>query len=484
MFYLRHAGLGDFIITLQKIPVLLIIFLLFSTAFLVSCSTADDAGKDNINEENNPKENQDQDKKNESKNFSEDETTKFKKELSAPEQPKTMNEVLSYPVGEYADVNYKESADGKKEMLNTFLKLPELQDASDKEKVKAYWNKTLSLTYAKYPDVEGVKEKIKSASYGSPQIDDPRYEFKDNLNVEIMLDASGSMGAYIGEKTMMQIAKESIHDFMKQMPKDANVSFRVYGHKGTGDKKDKEKSCAAIEQVYGYAPYDEKKFQKELDQIEPAGWTPLADVLEQAKDSLQEIDDGNSTNIVYVVSDGVETCDGDPVKVAKSFSESNITPIVNIIGFDVDKEGEKQLKDVADAVDGTYTLAKSESELQGELKRAEEIAAQWRAWKDDALTDVVYEHSKNRTEISGYHSDFFHSYLDQSKNIEGVLKDLKEEGHISNDVYRSLNEKRKDWYDMMGDLNDETKQALYEMDEEIIESLQEEIKDEADQNEK
>src|SRR5699024_2463307 len=42
------------------------------------------------------------------------------------------------------------------------------------------------------------------------------------------------------------------------------------------------------------------------------------------------------TNLVYVVSDGIETCDGNPVEVAESLSDSEIHPIVNVIGFGVD----------------------------------------------------------------------------------------------------------------------------------------------------
>ncbi|WP_029191178.1 hypothetical protein [Ornithinibacillus scapharcae] len=60
------------------------------------------------------------------------------------------------------------------------------------------------------------------------------------------------MGAYIGDKTMMQIAKESIKDFLEQVPEEANVSLRVYDHKGSSSNSDKELSCSTIEQLYGY----------------------------------------------------------------------------------------------------------------------------------------------------------------------------------------------------------------------------------------
>lgn len=54
-------------------------------------------------------------------------------------------------------------------------------------------------------------------------------------------------------------------------------------------------------------------------------------------------------NIIYVVSDGIETCDGDSAKEAKELHDSNIKAVVNIIGFDVDSAGQKQLLSVAEA---------------------------------------------------------------------------------------------------------------------------------------
>lgn len=60
-----------------------------------------------------------------------------------------------------------------------------------------------------------------------------------NVNVEIVLDASGSMVKKIGDKTMMEIAKESIKQVLSEMPANAKVGIRVFGHKGdnTASKK-------------------------------------------------------------------------------------------------------------------------------------------------------------------------------------------------------------------------------------------------------
>ncbi|MEC5424943.1 VWA domain-containing protein [Virgibacillus sp. C22-A2] len=304
-----------------------------------------------------------------------------------PRVPQDTAGFINQIAGSYAGVEILDE-NIVEDVLEDVQKLEPLSEDANEEQVDEYFDYLYSLVAEDFPNPQDTIKKWEFSASGDPDLPDSRYQFKENYNIEVLLDASGSMGAYIGDKTMMEIAKDSIHDFMKQVPEDANVSFRVYGHEGTGSQEDKGKSCAAIEQVYGYAPYKEDEFQKELDKIEPAGWTPLASVLEQAEEALQEFDSENSTNLIYVVSDGVETCDGDPVKVAKSLADSNAEPIINIIGFNVNSNAQKQLKEMAEVSGGVFSTANNQDQLKEEFNRAEEVLEAWEKWRKDAIDDV------------------------------------------------------------------------------------------------
>lgn len=52
-----------------------------------------------------------------------------------------------------------------------------------------------------------------------------------NINLEIILDSSGSMAKKIENETMMDIAKNSIEDVISKLPPTAKVGIRVLGHK-------------------------------------------------------------------------------------------------------------------------------------------------------------------------------------------------------------------------------------------------------------
>ncbi|MUV39190.1 uncharacterized protein JNUCC1_03063 [Lentibacillus sp. JNUCC-1] len=115
----------------------------------------------------------------------------------------------------------------------------------------------------------------------------------------------------------------------------------------------------------------------------------MADALKQAEDALKEFDTAHNTNLIYVVSDGVETCDGDPVQVAKSLSESNAQPIINIIGFNVDTDAQKQLKQMADVSGGIFSTADNQKQLEEEFNRAEKVLEAWEAWKKMLLKMLI-----------------------------------------------------------------------------------------------
>lgn len=84
----------------------------------------------------------------------------------------------------------------------------------------------------------------------------------------------------------------------------------------------------------------------------------------------------NTENIVYVVSDGVETCDGNPVEEAGKLADSDLNAKVHIIGFDVDDEGQEQLKAAAEAGNGKYFTVNSKVELENSLQELLDNAVQ------------------------------------------------------------------------------------------------------------
>jgi len=200
------------------------------------------------------------------------------------------------------------------------------------------------------------------------------------LHISLLLDASGSMKAQINGKSKMDSAKEAIQIFVDKLPENAEVSLRVYGHKGTGSQKDKKVSCSSTEEIFHGQGEQTSQIKTVLQAIKPAGWTPIANALESVK---QDIDPETTDSIVYVVSDGIETCGGDPVQLAKELHQSKVKTVVNIIGFDVDNEGQKMLRKVAVSGGGEFTSVDNDESLKNYLNKAyAKLQGEWTLWKE------------------------------------------------------------------------------------------------------
>ena len=234
------------------------------------------------------------------------------------------------------------------------------------------------------PDAETVSE------------NDDEEPIQSGLNIQILLDASGSMAAQVDGGVKMELAKDAIAEFASALPDNAQVSLRVYGHKGTNEREGKELSCATTEEVYPLGEYNEEEFSKSLEAFGPTGYTPLAAAIKAAGEDLSSVHETGTQSVVYVVSDGIETCEGDPVNAAKELQDSNIEAIVNIIGFDIEEAERAALEAIAEAGAGEYFRADTADELKETLrKQKQELLNAWQEWINENV-------SKNVNEVSNY----------------------------------------------------------------------------------
>lgn len=348
--------------------------------------------------------------------------------------PETAAEIARFPIGRYAGSNYSEH----EQELQTFLQeLPAIENP-DQEVVGMYYMALLGLFAEDYPDPERLIEDIKMASFGSPEIDDPRFQFKEQYNVEIILDASGSMAGRMDGKSKMDAAKEAIKAFAETLPKEANVALRVYGNEGSGKESDKALSCSSSELVYQLQKYDAGKLAASLNQFQPTGWTPIAHSLQEAEKDLSQLAGDKNTNLIFLVSDGIETCGGDPVAAAKQLADSNITPVLNVIGFDVDGEGQKQLKAVAEAARGRYVSIRDKKGLQDEFSKAKEIADEWYKWRRKESSEA-YSRKVNLL-VNNTHYKLEWKFLadDEKRNVDWMIRQIKRDKRFPQQLAEEL----------------------------------------------
>jgi len=209
-----------------------------------------------------------------------------------------------------------------------------------------------------------------------PQSSVSSQPLKENINIQIILDASGSMGDPFGGSTRLAVAQAVLADFVDTLPTDAQVSLRVYGHTGSRDEADKAVSCQGTELIYPFQPLAAGGFVDTINAVAPVGWTPTGAALLAALDDFSQFDPATNSNFVYLISDGLETCDGDPAAAATQLNSANVGVTVNVVGFAVDDETTQELQETAVNGGGTYFPA-NDAEALREIF-IEQI--DWAAW--------------------------------------------------------------------------------------------------------
>ncbi len=235
--------------------------------------------------------------------------------------------------------------------------------------------------------------------------------------IEYILDASSSMKAKLPDgMTKMEAAKSVLLTLIEQSMKtaDLQVALRVYGAKTSDKDQDKPFSCRDSELVIPFGSVDLALFTHQIKSVQASGYTPIAYSLQLAGDDFPG--DVNGEKMIVLISDGKETCDGDPVALARALKETIQGVRVYTIGFGVDDKAKQQLTSIAEAGGGKYYEANNAGELlaslqtiQKEIEKAPQSEVKPGKWISQApeIVPGVYHAAIGMHEIHFYRIKVF-----------------------------------------------------------------------------
>ena len=202
----------------------------------------------------------------------------------------------------------------------------------------------------------------------------------EDKSVEIVVDASRSMWGRMDGEPKMSVAKEILWDVSHWFPQDLNLALRAYGSTSPSESAD----CGDSALLVPFADENRGSIRAAIEGLRPLGQTPIAYALQQAG---RDFDARNDDRAVVLVTDGIESCGGDPVQAARDLRDRGI--IVHVIGFGMGNaadEDSASLQSIAWASGGRYVTAGSAEELKAALEQTV------------AMSFSVY---KGSTEIAG-----------------------------------------------------------------------------------
>ncbi|WP_224814070.1 VWA domain-containing protein [Hasllibacter sp. MH4015] len=169
----------------------------------------------------------------------------------------------------------------------------------------------------------------------------------------LALDSSGSMASAAGNRTRMDVAREEALAALSQAPDGVEVGLIAFGHRGNNDEAGRQESCAGVDVLYPPGVVDPPVLAAAVEQARATGWTPLASAIEMAGNQFQPTQI-EGEQVVWIISDGEETCGGDPVAAARALHESELRVVINIIGYALPAAERAALEAVAEAGGGIF----------------------------------------------------------------------------------------------------------------------------------
>lgn len=179
-------------------------------------------------------------------------------------------------------------------------------------------------------------------------------------NTLFILDASGSMWGQIKGKAKITIAKEVMAKLVPELPRNNRIGLIAYGHRRKGD-------CNDVETLVKLGANNRQTVLDAVKGLNAKGKTPLTSSVNRAFKMLQG-EKGEST--IILVSDGIESCQGDPCKTVKAARKYGIKFVLNTIGFGLSKGESAQLECMAEAGGGQYSQADNADQLLKATRKA------------------------------------------------------------------------------------------------------------------
>ncbi|MBT8100718.1 MAG: VWA domain-containing protein, partial [Gammaproteobacteria bacterium] len=202
------------------------------------------------------------------------------------------------------------------------------------------------------------------ASYGGLRVVSSKTsKLGADSGVLVILDASGSMWQKLDDRFRIEVAREALVKLVSEtIPAGTPFAFRAFGQRAP-------RSCRTDLEI-PLAPLNSAAVIATINGIEPQelSKTPIAASLAKVAEDLGSV---RGERVVVLVTDGEETCDGDPEAAIRQLTASGINVRVNIVGFAIDEYAlRKTFESWAQLGNGTYLDAPNATDLASAIGQA------------------------------------------------------------------------------------------------------------------
>ncbi len=161
----------------------------------------------------------------------------------------------------------------------------------------------------------------------------------DKANILFLLDASGSMNDVWQSQKKFESAKKVLFQMMDSLTQKSNIqtAVRIFGHQSPRDQK----NCLDSKLEIPFGKHTMAEIQQKINSLIPQGQTPIAYSLTQSATDFPKT--AGTRNVIILISDGIENCDGDPCETSNALQRNGIFYKPYIIGLGLNETEKKNL---------------------------------------------------------------------------------------------------------------------------------------------
>ncbi|MBI3235588.1 MAG: VWA domain-containing protein [Bacteroidetes bacterium] len=153
---------------------------------------------------------------------------------------------------------------------------------------------------------------------------------KKTTRILFLLDGSGSMYARLNKATRIEAAKKLLThlvDSLRNVDK-LEIALRIFGHTQPTQFHD----CKDTKLEVPFGTQNNDLIMQKLKTMVPKGYTLIAHSLLQAAGDFPK--DPGARNIIILITDGIEECQGDPCAVSEALQKAGVILKPFVIGLD------------------------------------------------------------------------------------------------------------------------------------------------------
>ncbi|MBE7439987.1 MAG: VWA domain-containing protein [Spirochaetales bacterium] len=181
----------------------------------------------------------------------------------------------------------------------------------------------------------------------------------DRRPIIFLLDASGSMLEMFQGVPRMVAARVMLEEQLSRLPPGIPTGLVAFGNGIEG--------CDSVRLYVPVANGNRHTIARAVNKINPGGNTPLGRALQLIRESLLPNHPGAR---IVVISDGAESCGGDPTGQALALKASGSAVELNILGLGVAAAEAEQLRRVAEAAGGRYFQVDEHSDFEKAMQES------------------------------------------------------------------------------------------------------------------